>query len=346
MASSTTESHLVYYFILLTIISGLLYLSEEADGEIFSKIAETTPPPLSCEKRKNTLYLVATTLFHNEGQYLKEWIEFHRRLGFDQFLLFNHESSDNYRNELQVYIESGVVIVLDAIDLFPSDCDNLPNVSNSMAQCQVVCFAYAIQHYKERARWLAVFDVDEFIFPSYMPGVKIPSLSVILEEYEEYDILEFKSSVFGSNGFVEPPPQRLDEPFFPLVLENYRKRAPVVPHARWNGFQFGYKSIADPKSVSRSSIHVFTCQTSLCTIKYFPPLGGDLRMSHYQYKSHSETIMKASLNHNPLRQFDPEKDSFLNSEYDNEVAYLIPQLKEALHYYSSTGTLFQGPCLQ
>ncbi len=37
------------------------------------------------------------SLFRDEAPYLKEWIEFHRLIGVDQFHLVNNNSTDNYR---------------------------------------------------------------------------------------------------------------------------------------------------------------------------------------------------------------------------------------------------------
>jgi hypothetical protein len=53
-------------------------------------------------------------------------------------------------------------------------------------------------------------------------------------------------------------------------------------------------------------------------------------MSHYQYKSRTESILRASLNNNPLRSFDESRDSLFNSVNDEGIVYLIPTLKAAI----------------
>lgn len=290
------------------------------------------------------IYLAASTLFRNEQMYIREWIEFHRLLGFDHFLLFNHNSTDNFQSEIQTYVSNGLVSVLDAIALYPQECDNLPNVEHRYAKCQKVCFAHAIRYYQGRSRWLAIFDVDEFLFPTFVPGIKVPSIPAILNEYEEYDVLDFTAAVFGSSGFVNSPQWTEGDSYYPLVLENYKKRAPVDPKTGWEPFQFGHKAIANPNSVSESFVHAFSCK-QYCYHKPFPPLGADLRMSHYQYKSQIDSNMRAELNNNPFRSYDAVRDMFFNSIVDEEIQYLIPRLKNALDYLSQTGSLLSLPRL-
>ena len=46
----------------------------------------------------------------NEASYIKEWLDFHIKQGVTNFIIYDNESTDNFREVLQPYIESGIVI--------------------------------------------------------------------------------------------------------------------------------------------------------------------------------------------------------------------------------------------
>ncbi len=53
------------------------------------------------------------TMFRNEADYIQEWIEYHRMVGVDLFLLYNDRSVDHWAEVLEPYIESNLVEVID-----------------------------------------------------------------------------------------------------------------------------------------------------------------------------------------------------------------------------------------
>lgn len=96
------------------------------------------------------------TLFRNEARYLKEWIEYHRMLGVDHFLLYNDRSTDNWEEVLKPYIDAKLVEVIpwykpEATPLFPT--------------WQVNAYKDGFARSKENTKWLAFIDIDEFIVP-------------------------------------------------------------------------------------------------------------------------------------------------------------------------------------
>ena len=96
------------------------------------------------------------TLFRNEANYLKEWIEYHHMLGVDHFLLYNDRSDDNWAEVLDPYIKSNLVEVIDwhkdeITPLFPT--------------WQITAYKDGLRRSKGNTKWLAFIDVDEFILP-------------------------------------------------------------------------------------------------------------------------------------------------------------------------------------
>ena len=58
-----------------------------------------------------SLYVCA--IFKNETPYLKEWIEFHRIVGVEKFILYQNNSVDDYRYVLDPYVAEGIVELID-----------------------------------------------------------------------------------------------------------------------------------------------------------------------------------------------------------------------------------------
>lgn len=261
-------------------------------------------------------YLAASTMFMNESLYLKEWLDFHIRMGIDNFRLYNHGSLDDYRSVLKPYIASKIVDLNDAIEMFPDVCshDRLEK-KNKQRKCQVRAFNDAIGHFaKRRARWLAVFDVDEFIYPPPQSAYRKKKLPIKawLADNEAYDVAEITSAVFGGN----------DRPDNHTVITQYKFRAPLIKtKSTWDRLNFGHKSIGWPKKIVDNSVHFFTCPN--CTWKTVGADSNDMRMNHYQYKSILHQNEKSAKNGNDYVKFNDDKNKFFTSEFDGGILGLI-----------------------
>ena len=53
--------------------------------------------------------LAVCAIAKNEGPYLVEWIEWHRKMGVEKFYFYDNESTDTTRRILEPYIKEGVV---------------------------------------------------------------------------------------------------------------------------------------------------------------------------------------------------------------------------------------------
>ncbi len=96
------------------------------------------------------------TMFRDEANYLKEWIEYHRMLGVDHFLLYNDRSQDNWSEVLEPYINSNLVEVIswdknESTPLFPV--------------WQIMAYKDGLRRSEGNTKWLAFIDIDEFILP-------------------------------------------------------------------------------------------------------------------------------------------------------------------------------------
>ena len=253
------------------------------------------------------------TIFRNEAEYLSEWISFHRAQGFSRFFLFDDISTDNFNEVLAPYIEDGLVVLSPA----PTD------ISFGKRQRQVFELGLALA--RNECDWLALIDVDEFLFsPEGNVVGQLPANPLIAGVY-------VWERVFGTSGNLEPhesgvirgntmtsifPKNRAEtREILQLSREFFGGKRPGVHGALVQG-----KSIVRPKMIRKAGIHaptkywgilvtergkVFVPRKSL--IRWFQrrilrisdpiiavPSVEKLRINHYWSKSLSELEAKAS----------------------------------------------------
>lgn len=170
-------------------------------------------------------------IFQNEARFLKEWIEFHRLQGVQHFYLINNLSNDNYFEVLQPYINYGIVEL--------SHCnENNPAQWNVI---QVCAYNALLSKFQRECKWVAVLDVDEFLFP-----VEKSNLIEFLKEYEREDIaaLYVFWQCYGSTNVYQVPANKLMTNL--LIMK---------AHEQYWLNKWG-KSIIRPQKVSGISIHV------------------------------------------------------------------------------------------
>lgn len=102
--------------------------------------------------------LAVCAIFRDEGEFFKEWIEFHKLQGVKHFFLYNHISQDNYLEVLGPYVESGDVTLID----WPFHYNEGDHAA--WIKIQTGAYMHCIQTYGTEIQWLAAIDIDEFLF--------------------------------------------------------------------------------------------------------------------------------------------------------------------------------------
>lgn len=133
--------------------------------------------------------LTIGAIFQNEARFLKEWIDFHIKIGVEYFYLFDHLSTDEPEKILEAY--------KDKVHLtrWPLSCTNVYDWT------EVQCLAYerAIHWAKSHAKWMALLDVDEFLFsPNH-------TLSDVLKEFEPFGGVCVNWQVYGTSNVERIP---------------------------------------------------------------------------------------------------------------------------------------------
>ena len=84
----------------------------------------------------------------NEATYIKEWLDFHIKQGVSKFIIYDNESTDNFREVLRPYIEAGIVLY----DVIRGKCR------------QTDAYNMALNKYRYMFKYMGFIDADEFVF--------------------------------------------------------------------------------------------------------------------------------------------------------------------------------------
>ncbi len=129
-------------------------------------------------KRKYKYYLSLTICIKNEGEYIKEWIEYYLIQKVDHFYVYNNNGTDSTKEILQPYIDAGFVTWID-----------YPGIGK-----QIEIYNDAINKFSYETKWMGFIDADEFIVPQ-----KHEDLASLMKEYEEYSQLYIYLVIYGSS---------------------------------------------------------------------------------------------------------------------------------------------------
>lgn len=193
---------------------------------------------------RNTIHLISMSLrqstshkyfftvlavFKNEGHILYEWLNHYRSVGVQQFYLINDHSTDNYKEIIHISnMEHNHDIVLYDNDIV----DKLPDR-------QIRIYEKYGQQAKHESEWLAIVDLDEFLwYPNRHDS--IPAfLKAVLPHVAQ---LSCQWLNFGSSEHILQPRS---------VVQSFRHRAPQGPLLPGSN----YKSITRTAFIQELGIH-------------------------------------------------------------------------------------------
>lgn len=166
-----------FFFLLMGLLSSSLYAEKQN------------------EQNEGFLYEFSIcAIFRDEAPYLKEWIEFHRMMGAEHFYLFNNNSSDQYLEVLQPYIDHSVVEIIDWPS--PLEVDWTPYQEKAYALC--------LDGARHVTKWLAFLDLDEFLLP-----LREASVIDFLHLHENAGVVQAYWRAFGTSYVAKIPADKL-----------------------------------------------------------------------------------------------------------------------------------------
>lgn len=197
--------------------------------------------------------LAACAIVRDEGPYIDEWIAFHQLVGVEHFFLYDNLSEDHTREVLKPYIEAGLVTLI-----------AWPYESNTLKEWEAIqlrAYKNALRRTIGKARWLAVFDVDEFLVP--VQNASVVSLLSRYNDNPDVGGVFCYCVVFGTSWIDKVPDDAL---MIETLTLNGGARQDI------------YKSIVRPERVETMRVH---------RAEYLPgyqpvpiPLS-ELQMNHY-----------------------------------------------------------------
>ena len=227
--------------------------------------------------------LAVVAILKNEGNYLREWLDYHLLAGVEHFYLYDNDSTDNQAEVVKPYVAAGLV-------------DYIPAPGKAM---QMPVYNDAVKRFKFYCRYMTFIDGDEFIYPKTNRNI-VEVVDGILSKDKNAAGLAINWQVFGSNG-----QERAD--YSHGVLERFTRRAPNNWYSRFSSRGVGgnnlVKTIANPLKIKFWSIPhypiyfegVYSVNENLNIVSgqsNFPVTADKIAVNHYYAKSREEFNFK------------------------------------------------------
>ena len=260
-----------------------------------------------CPKESDFRYQLAiVAILKNEGDYIEEWIRYHKLVGVDRFIIYDNDSSDNMPDILKRYAETGDVVYQ----------------SFHGTGRQLDAYNDAVLKYKEECRYMAFIDGDEYLYPMDREK-KIPEIiDDILLLKPKAVAVAVNWRMFGSSH-LEKKPQKGG------VIDNFLYRA--TENGKGNEC---IKTIANPRYIySYNHPHYPIYRLGYFAVdetghkvsmwKNVLERTEKIRINHYFTKSKEEWVTRRSMGRGAARK-DPDKykrsiEEFY--EHDNNDIY-------------------------
>ena len=122
----------------------------------------------------------------NENNYIREWVEYYKNLGFDNIIIYDNNDieGEHIEDVISDYINSGFVIV---------------NNVRGKAIYQLPAYNDCIVNYGKQYDWIAFFDCDEFLCLTKKTNIK----DYISEFPDECDRIAINWMTMDDNDMIE-----------------------------------------------------------------------------------------------------------------------------------------------
>lgn len=275
-----------------------------------------------------TLALVA--IVRDEGPYIAEWLEFHRLVGFERFLIYDDRSTDDTIGIL-MRRDRGDVVIHPYSEGWHAERYVCPVLCTFNDTPQICAYNHAVQHHAGEATWAAFIDVDEYLFHATEDDLR-----VALAPYAEQVGVFVPWLIFGRNGHKTKPAG--------LTIESYTRRG-------FPGMPPGYGN--QGKQIARMDRMMYWGECGAHNLRYrggFPvdsygttvpgfhapiPRLNSFRLNHYYNRSEAEAIAKTvRQDRNAKPGFQPDWRRMQvhdrNEVLDTDILRFLPRLQQAL----------------
>lgn len=257
-------------------------------------------------------------MLRNDGRFLNEWIEFHRLVGVQKFVLFDNNSTDDSRSVLEPYIAEGVV-TLYALPRFK-------NERETVIEMKTRAYSACVDLYRDRARWIAFLDLDEFLYPKHSD-----SLPEFLREFEAHPALAVHWVMFSTSGWILRPDDLVTASYTAAGVEGSKHVKLIVNPSRTVRFMNPHWASYEGDALAVDENH-----QPIAGGYRLPPTVGRIRINHYVTRSVEDFVMGKEVGEGP---HDPGHrsmaDLFRYERYrsggdDTCIQRFLPHLREAI----------------
>lgn len=152
-------------------------------------------------------FLSVAAMFRNESHCIKEWIEHYLNQDVDHFYLINDDSTDNFMEIIQPYIDNKLITLYTSKEPQPHQLGYQMSIYNK----------YLLPHlYNKDTKWLLICDLDEFV---WSPGFKTLK-NVIKEHFPNHGQIQIPPTIFASNNLEKQPKS---------LVQGFTKRSKDLP---------------------------------------------------------------------------------------------------------------------
>lgn len=237
-----------------------------------------------------------------ENLYIREWVEYHLKVGFDMIYVYRNDTVEDPRLVLMDYIMSNKVCVFDWFAPINRSSDG-NKLDEYCRDVQNTAYNDCINKYGELYDWMAFFDIDEFLYFDNYPNInKWFESTPAYNEFEQIVVNWYTMSDDGNLFYDSRPVQeRFKKHSFGLLPNGVRKdqqiKCIIKPSTK-------YRFINSPHHVGNINDQPKTCDVSgvqiegsfdwfIKQIKYHPA-----HIKHYYTKSLMEFLYRKLKNTN------------------------------------------------
>jgi hypothetical protein len=232
--------------------------------------------------------LAVCAMMHNEAFYLREWVLYHLLVGVQHFYLYDNDSTDNTREALQPFIQRGVVTYIP----WPGE--------KGVAQHTQLAHCFNASVSPQPAKWLASFDIDEFLVVLSQPLSDAPLMghdSYVLHDLLARFVTAKEGGIlldrmhFGSSGHQQRPAGLSINEYTSRVVNLTPRRMMGKPLVCLEALErvkgVHALEVKPPWSVVTADHTQWAAATEHHTFEPF-------RLNHYSSRSFDECLVKAN----------------------------------------------------
>ena len=232
------------------------------------------------QKIKGKTKVAICSLVRKENKYIKYFIEFYKKLGYDHFYFYDHnDEGDESIDDVEI-VKDGINKGFISVIKYPDK--SATYIANSYYKCY--------EDYNLKYDWISFFDVDEYL----VLEPRNSSIQDFLENsrYKNCEIIKFNWKVFTDNENLDYEDKPLNERF-PVETRFKFECRHVKPTLRGGLYYKRFERTGNPHSLFRN---IKACSSSGSTTdwKYhrWPPDFKYAALNHYVTKTIKEYYLK------------------------------------------------------